>query len=87
MSILVIAEQEEGLPNRPTLATIAAAKEIGSDIDLLVLDPLNNEDKISKVIGIRSILSFDKKIKALSEQTIELLQLVHKQKPYIFDLL
>ena len=31
MSCLVIIEQEEGLPNRPSLATITAAKEIGDD--------------------------------------------------------
>ena len=84
MSILVIAEQEEGLPNRPTLATIAAAKEIGSDIDLLVLDPLNNEDKISKVIGIRSILSFDKKIiNVLAESFSEYLTSIVKDYKYI----
>ena len=40
MNCLIIIEQDQGLPNRPSLATITAAKEIASDIDLLVLDPI-----------------------------------------------
>ena len=39
--------------------------------------------KVDKILVFLLI----KKQKALSELTIELLQQVHKQKPYIFDLL
>ena len=37
MSCLVIAELENGTPNRPSLAAISASLELESTIDLLVL--------------------------------------------------
>ena len=83
MSILVIVEQEEGLPNRPTLATITAAKEIGGDVDLLILDPVK-KDEISKVIGIRTILTFkEKTINLLAESFTEYLTSIVKDYEYI----
>ena len=38
MSCLVIVELENGIPNRPSLATISAAAKLNTDIDLLVFD-------------------------------------------------
>ena len=48
MKCLVIAEQEEGLINRPTLASIFAATKLSKEIDLLLLDP-TNLDQIKKL--------------------------------------
>jgi len=45
MSCLVIVELENGIPNRPSLATISAAAELNTDIDLLVFDP----DKVAEI--------------------------------------
>jgi electron transfer flavoprotein alpha subunit len=85
MSCLVIIEQEEGLPNRPSLATITAAKEIGGDIDLLVLDP-TKKDEIIKILGIRSVLTFkEKKIKILAESFTEFLTSIVKNYEYILS--
>ena len=39
MSCLVIAELENGTPNRPSLAAISASLELESTIDLLVFNP------------------------------------------------
>ena len=61
MSCLVIIEQENGMPNRPSLATISAAKELSSEIDLLVLDPENTQD-IIKINCVKNIYTFDKKV-------------------------
>ena len=38
MSCLVVLELENGKPNRPSLATITAAKKLAKDIDVLILD-------------------------------------------------
>ena len=60
MSCLIILDLEDGLPNRPSLATITAARQISDEIDLLITDPEKYE-KIKKIPGIRTILMFDKK--------------------------
>ena len=85
MSCLVIIEQEEGLPNRPSLATITAAKEIGDDVDLLVLNPAKT-DEIIKIKGIRTVLTFkEKEIKILAESFTEFLTSVVKNYEYILS--
>jgi electron transfer flavoprotein alpha subunit len=85
MSCLVIIEQEEGLPNRPSLATITAAKEIGDDVDLLVLDPAKT-DEIIKIKGIRTVLTFkEKEIKILAESFTEFLTNIVKNYEYILS--
>ncbi len=43
MSCLVVLELENGKPNRPSLATISAAKKLSNDIDVLILDSENKE--------------------------------------------
>ena len=85
MSCLVIIEQEEGLPNRPSLATITAAKEIGDDVDLLVLNPAKTEE-IIKIKGIRTVLTFkEKEIKILAESFTEFLTNIVKNYEYILS--
>ncbi len=85
MSCLVIIEQEDGLPNRPSLATITAAKEISDEIDLLVLDPVK-KDQLSKVIGIRDILTFkEEPIHLLAESFTEYLIDIVKNYEYILS--
>ena len=38
MSTLVIIEKENNFPTRPSLATVAAANQLSSEVDVLVLD-------------------------------------------------
>ena len=61
MKSLIIVEQEEGLLNRPSLATVKAAKEVTDHIDLLVFDPTKIEE-IKKVNDVKSIYTFKQKI-------------------------
>ena len=85
MSCLVIIEQEEGLPNRPSLATITAAKEIGDDVDLLVLDPTKT-DEIIKIKGIKTVLTFkEKETKILAESFTDFLISIVKNYEYILS--
>ena len=85
MSCLVIIEQEEGLPNRPSLATITAAKEIGDDVDLLVLNPAKT-DEIIKIKGIRTVLTFkEKETKILAESFTDFLTSIVKNYEYILS--
>ena len=51
MSCLVIAELENGTPNRPSLAAISASLELESTIDLLVFNP----DKIDEIKKIKNV--------------------------------
>ena len=44
MSCLVVLELENGKPNRPSLATISAAKKLDKDIDVLILDDTAKEE-------------------------------------------
>ena len=85
MSCLVIIEQEEGLPNRPSLATITAAIEIGGDVDLLVLDPAKT-DEIIRIRGIRTVLTFkEKETKILAESFTSFLTSIVKNYEYILS--
>ena len=44
MSCLVVLELENGKPNRPSLATVSAAKKLSENIDVLILDGKAKED-------------------------------------------
>ena len=81
MSCLVIVEQDNGLPNRASLATISAATKLSKEIDLLVLNPENIEN-IKKINGLNKIYSFNKKIEnVLAENMVKcLLEIVAKYK-------
>ncbi|MAJ24243.1 MAG: electron transfer flavoprotein subunit alpha [Rickettsiales bacterium] len=81
MSCLVIVEQDNGLPNRASLATISAATKLSKEIDLLVLNPENIEN-IKRINGLNKIYSFNKKIEnVLAENMVKcLLEIVAKYK-------
>jgi len=56
MSCLVIAELENGTPNRPSLAAISASLELESTIDLLVFNPDDEElDRIFSELEFKSV--------------------------------
>ena len=61
MSCLVIAELENGTPNRPSLAAISASLELESTIDLLVFNP-EKIDEIKKIKNVKKVYSFKNKI-------------------------
>ena len=57
MKCLVIAELDEGLLNRPSLATISAATNLSENIDLLTLDPQKKDElvKVEKIKNVQSV--------------------------------
>ena len=61
MSILVIAEHENGALKGATLNTVAAAQQVGGDIDLLVAGSgcAAVADEASKVSGVAKVLLAD----------------------------
>lgn len=61
MSILVVAEHDNKNLNASTLATIAAANKIGTDIDVLVAGENVNPvaEQASKVRGVKKVLVAD----------------------------
>ena len=74
MSCLVIVELENGLPNRPSLATISAAAELNRDIDLLVFDP-DKIAEIKKINYVKKIFTFENKLNNLvAEDLVKLLK-------------
>ena len=74
MSCLVITELENGLPNRPSLATISAAAELNRDIDLLVFDP-DKIAEIKKINYVKKIFTFENKLNNLvAEDLVKLLK-------------
>ena len=74
MSCLVIVELENGLPNRPSLATISAAAELNRDIDLLVFDP-DKIAEIKKINYVKKIFTFKNKLNNLvAEDLVKLLK-------------
>ena len=60
MTCLVIAELENGMPNRPSLATISASLELENEIDLLILNP-EKIDKIKQIKNVKKVYSFKNK--------------------------
>ena len=57
MSCLVVLELENGKPNRPSLATISAAKKLSKDTDVLILDNKAKEE-VEKLTDARNIYHF-----------------------------
>ncbi len=64
MSCLVITELENGMLNRPSLATISAAIELNEDVDLLVFDP-DKIEEIKKINSIKKIFTFKNKLNSI----------------------
>ena len=60
MTCLVIVELENGMPNRPSLATISASLELENEIDLLILNP-EKIDKIKQIKNVKKVYSFKNK--------------------------
>ena len=62
MSILVIAEHDNNELKVATLNTVAAAKEIGGDIDILVagMDCETVADSASQIPGVGNVLLANK---------------------------
>ena len=87
MSILVIAEHDNTNLKGATLNTVAAAKEIGNDISLLVagLNTASVVDEAKKLNGLTRILSCDDALyeNALAEELSNLVLSVSSEFSYI----
>ncbi len=57
MSCLVVLELENGKPNRPSLATVSAARKLTKDIDVLILDSQAKES-VAKHTDAKNIYYF-----------------------------
>jgi len=83
MSCLVIAELENGTPNRPSLAAISASLELESTIDLLVFNP-DKIDEIKKIKNVKKVYSFKNKIDNLvAEDLVNCLKQIAANYKYI----
>lgn len=83
MDSLIIAELENGLPNRASLATISAAKNISENIDLLVLD-FEKKEKIAKTEGIRNVFFPERKcINVLAEEIVPVIEELSEKYDFI----
>ena len=89
MSCLVIAELENGIPNRPSLAAISASLELESTIDLLVFNP-DKIDEIKKIKNVKKIYSFKNKVdseyKSLPDFSAHPVLCVYIKSYYIYPL-
>ena len=57
MSCLVVLELENGKPNRPSLATVSAARKLTKDIDVLIFDSQAKES-VAKHTDAKNIYYF-----------------------------
>ena len=57
MGCLVVLELENGKPNRPSLATVSAARKLTKDIDVLILDSQAKES-VAKHTDAKNIYYF-----------------------------
>ena len=69
MSCLVVLELENGKPNRPSLATISAAKKLAKDVDVLILDDRAKEE-VEKLTDARNIYHFSSNQKNITAEEI-----------------
>ena len=69
---LVIVEQDKGLLNRPSLATLSAAKNLSEEIHLLITDKSKKED-IAKIAGIKKVLYTNQFSNNLSAENLTIL--------------
>ncbi len=88
MNILIIAEHNQANLNAATLNTVAAAKAVGGDIDLLVVGSgcANVADEAAKVAGVSKVLLVDDGVYAnqLAENLAELVADLGKGYTHIF---
>ena len=79
MSCLVILELENGVPTRPSLATITASREISKDIDVLIIDS-DSKAEVEKLTNAKNIYYLSENSENLiAEQMVDILKdLSHK---------
>ena len=83
MSCLVVLELENGKPNRPSLATISAAKKLDKDIDVLILDDTEKEE-VEKLTDARNIYHFSSNQKnIIAEEITEVLSSLSKSYSFL----
>ena len=74
MSCLVVLELENGKPNRPSLATISAAKKLSENIDVLILDGKAKED-VAILTDAKKIYYFSSNQQdVLAEEIVDILK-------------
>ena len=74
MSCLVVLELENGKPNRPSLATISAAKRLSENIDVLILDGKAKED-VAILTDAKNVYYFSSNQQdVLAEEIVDILK-------------
>ena len=74
MSCLVILELENGVPTRPSLATISASREISKDIDVLIIDS-DSKAEVEKLTNAKNIYYLSENSENLiAEQMVDILK-------------
>ncbi len=83
MSCLVILELENDRPNRPSMATITAAKELSQDIDVLILDGQVKET-VAKLTGAKNIYYFSSSQQdVLAEEIVEVINSISSKYKFL----
>ena len=83
MSCLVVLELENGKPNRPSLATISAAKKLAKDIDVLILDD-GAKEEVEKLTDARKIYDFSSNQQnIIAEEITEVLNSLSKSYSFL----
>ncbi len=83
MTCLVIVETEEGELNRPSLATLNAATEMSSEIDVLLLDP-DKKNKVESINEIHKVIHTDERIdNILAEDLVPIIEKISSSYEYI----
>ena len=74
MNCLVVLELENGKPNRPSLATITAAKKLAEDIDVLILDS-SKKEAVAILTDAKNIYHFSSnQSDFLAEEIVDILK-------------
>ena len=74
MSCLVVLELENGKPNRPSLATVSAAKRLSENIDVLILDGKAKED-VAILTDAKNVYYFSSNQQdVLAEEIVDILK-------------
>ena len=74
MSCLVILELENGVPTRPSLATITASREISKDIDVLIIDS-DSKAEVEKLTNAKNIYYLSENSEnVIAEQMVDILK-------------
>ena len=83
MSCLVIVETEEGILNRPSLATINAASQLSTEISILLLDP-SKKEKIFDIKEVNKIIHTEEKVdNILAEDLVPVIKSIASNYDYV----